>query len=107
VLSRTVQDFLSEAAGAVVLENGAVAFDLGPSKYSIFRGIQQMPASRGASGISPTANCRLRSRCFIISPEIDWKFVGIDEHWREGVKVVFRKRPGARSRSRSGNQKVR
>jgi hypothetical protein len=32
-----------------------------------------------------------------ISPEIDWTFagmfVGIDERWREGVKVVFRKRP--------------
>jgi len=28
-----------------------------------------------------------------ISPEIDWEFVGIDERWREGVKVVFRKRP--------------
>src|SRR5271170_3158031 len=34
-LTRTVQDFLSEASGAVVLENGAVAFDLGHSKYSI------------------------------------------------------------------------
>ena len=34
-LTRTVQDFLGEAAGAVVLENGAVAFDLGQSKYSI------------------------------------------------------------------------
>jgi len=34
-LTRTVQDFLSEASGAVVLENGAVAFDLGSSKYSI------------------------------------------------------------------------
>jgi len=29
-----------------------------------------------------------------ISPEIEWAFVGIDERWREGVKVVFRKRPG-------------
>jgi hypothetical protein len=28
-----------------------------------------------------------------LSPEIDWEFVGIDERWREGVKVVFRKRP--------------
>jgi hypothetical protein len=28
-----------------------------------------------------------------ISPEIEWVFVGIDERWREGVKVVFRKRP--------------
>jgi hypothetical protein len=34
-LTRTVQDFLNEAAGAVVLENGAVAFDLAQSKYSI------------------------------------------------------------------------
>ena len=28
-----------------------------------------------------------------INPEIEWEFVGIDERWREGVKVVFRKRP--------------
>jgi len=34
-LTRTVQDFLSEASGAIVLEDGAVAFDLGRSKYSI------------------------------------------------------------------------
>jgi len=35
LLTRTVRDFLSEAAGAVVLEDGAVAFDLARSKYSI------------------------------------------------------------------------
>jgi hypothetical protein len=34
-LTRTLQDFLTEAAGAVVLEDGAVAFDLGHAKYSI------------------------------------------------------------------------
>jgi hypothetical protein len=34
-LTNIVRDFLSEAAGAVVLEDGAVAFDLGQSKYSI------------------------------------------------------------------------
>ena len=28
-----------------------------------------------------------------ISPNIEWAFVGIDERWREGVRVVFRKRP--------------
>jgi hypothetical protein len=28
-----------------------------------------------------------------ISPEIDWVLLGIDERWREGVRVVFRKRP--------------
>jgi hypothetical protein len=27
-----------------------------------------------------------------ISPQIEWEFVGIDERWREDVKVVFRKR---------------
>ena len=37
-----------------------------------------------------------------LSPEIEWEFVGIDERWREGVKVVFRKRP-ERS-TRRGNE---
>jgi hypothetical protein len=30
-----------------------------------------------------------------ISPQITWEFVGIDERWREAVKVVFRKRSAA------------
>ena len=34
-LTRTLQEFLSEAAGALVLEDGAVAFDLAHAKYSI------------------------------------------------------------------------
>ena len=34
-----------------------------------------------------------------IAPEIEWEFVGIDERWREGVKVVFRKRPERGPRS--------
>lgn len=34
-LTRTLQEFLGQAAGAVVLEDGAVAFDLGQAKYSI------------------------------------------------------------------------
>jgi hypothetical protein len=37
-----------------------------------------------------------------LAPEIAWEFVGIDEHWREGVKVVFRKRPD--SGTRRGNE---
>ncbi len=24
-----------------------------------------------------------------VSPELDWKLVGLDEHWRDGVRVVF------------------
>lgn len=34
-LTRTLQEFLNEASGAVVLEDGAVAFDLARAKYSI------------------------------------------------------------------------
>jgi hypothetical protein len=34
-LGTIVNDFLSEAAGAVVLEDGALAFDLAQAKYSI------------------------------------------------------------------------
>lgn len=32
-----------------------------------------------------------------VSPEIEWAFVGIDERWREGVRVVFRKRSERRA----------
>ncbi|HEY3974065.1 MAG TPA: hypothetical protein VGM18_13745 [Candidatus Sulfotelmatobacter sp.] len=38
-----------------------------------------------------------------LSPEIEWEFVGIDERWREGVKVVFRKRREARRSPRAGS----
>ena len=41
--------------------------------------------------VHPTTDTLLR----YLSPEIEWQFVGIDERWREGVKVVFRKRPAA------------
>src|ERR1700751_4178014 len=35
MLSRTVADFLAGASGAVVIEDGAVAFDLAQARYSI------------------------------------------------------------------------
>jgi hypothetical protein len=43
--------------------------------------------------VHPSTDTLLR----YLSPEIDWEFVGIDERWREGVKVVFRKRPERRA----------
>jgi hypothetical protein len=33
-----------------------------------------------------------------ISPEIDWVLAGIDERWRDGVRVLFRKRPAQNTR---------
>ncbi len=35
-LTRTLQDFLAEASGAIVLEDGAIAFDLTRSKVLDF-----------------------------------------------------------------------
>jgi len=32
-----------------------------------------------------------------ISPEVEWTLAAIDERWREGVRVVFRKRPERKS----------
>jgi hypothetical protein len=37
--------------------------------------------------VHPTTDCLLRH----LSPEIEWKLVGLDEHWRQQVRVIFRK----------------
>jgi hypothetical protein len=34
-----------------------------------------------------------------ISPEIDWTLAGIDERWRDTVRVIFRKRSSHALRS--------
>ncbi len=39
--------------------------------------------------VHPTIDTILR----YLSPEIDWEVLGIDERWREEIRVVFRKRP--------------
>lgn len=39
--------------------------------------------------LHPTTDTILR----YLSPEIDWEVLGIDEHWREEIRVVFRKKP--------------
>jgi hypothetical protein len=39
--------------------------------------------------LHPTIDTILR----YLSPEIDWEVLGIDEHWREEIRVVFRKKP--------------
>ena len=42
--------------------------------------------------IHPTTDKLLR----YFSPEIDWQLVAVNEQWRDGVEVVFRKRAGLR-----------
>ncbi|MGA2422557.1 MAG: hypothetical protein ABSG07_01040 [Terriglobales bacterium] len=43
--------------------------------------------------VHPTTDTILR----YLSPEIDWEVLGIDERWREEIRVVFRKRPARAS----------
>jgi hypothetical protein len=45
--------------------------------------------------VRPATNILLR----YISPEIQWTLVGLDERWRNGVRAVFRKRPGQSPKS--------
>jgi hypothetical protein len=40
--------------------------------------------------VHPATDALLR----YVSPEIEWTVVGIDERWRDGIRAVFRKRPG-------------
>jgi len=37
--------------------------------------------------VHPTTDVLLK----YLSPEIEWKLVGVDEHWRDGIRIVFRK----------------
>jgi hypothetical protein len=46
--------------------------------------------------VHPTTDTILR----YVSPDIQWAFVGIDERWREEVRVVFRKRSQHRATPR-------
>ena len=47
--------------------------------------------------IHPATDTLLR----YISPEIDWTLMGIDERWRDGVRVIFRKHADPQSEGRS------
>ena len=47
--------------------------------------------------IHPSADTLLR----YFSPQIQWELLAIDERWRQGIKVVFRKRPARAVPSRN------
>jgi hypothetical protein len=63
-------------------------------KFGYFGGMQLSEKSpllylvAPALRVHPTTDKLLR----YFSPEIDWELVAVNEDWREGVKVVFRKR---------------
>ena len=40
-----------------------------------------------------------------LSPEIDWLLLGIDEHWRQNLRVIFRKRPAKSPSTEVGSRR--
>jgi len=65
------------------------------ARFGYFGGKELSPEKPLLFLLAPALHVRPATDILLryISPEIEWVFVGIDERWREGVKVVFRKRP--------------
>jgi len=63
-------------------------------KFGYFGGRELAPESPLLFLVAPALHVHPATDTILryISPEIEWAFVGIDERWREGVRVVFRKR---------------
>jgi hypothetical protein len=70
------------------------------SRFGYFPGCELLQESPLLFLVAPALHVHPATDVLLryLSPEIEWEFVGIDERWREGVKVVFRKRPGDRTR---------
>jgi hypothetical protein len=69
-------------------------------KFGYFDGRQLSPESPLLFLVAPALHVHPATDVLLryLAPEIAWEFVGIDERWREGVRVVFRKRSGDRRR---------
>ena len=69
-------------------------------KFGYFGGRELSPDSPLLFLVAPALRVHPATDAILryISPAIEWAFAGIDERWREGVKVVFRKRSGEKTR---------
>jgi hypothetical protein len=63
-------------------------------KFGYFQGRELAPEKPLLFLVTPALHVHPATDTLLryISPEIEWTLVGIDERWREGVRVVFRKR---------------
>ncbi|HKU26965.1 MAG TPA: hypothetical protein VJQ54_15935 [Candidatus Sulfotelmatobacter sp.] len=76
-------------------------------KFGYFGGRELSPESPLLYLVAPSLHVHPTTDKILryISRDIEWAFVGIDERWREGVRVVFRKRskPGGPDSCREFN----
>ena len=63
-------------------------------KFGYFKGRELSPQPPLLMMVAPALRVHPATDTLLryVSPEIDWVLVGIDERWRKGVRVVFRKR---------------
>ena len=63
-------------------------------QFGYFRGLELSGARPLLFLVAPTLHIHPATDTVLryLSPEIDWTLVGIDERWRDGVRVIFRKR---------------
>jgi hypothetical protein len=63
------------------------------AKYGYFPGGELSPERPLLILVAPALHVHPATDTILhyLSPEIEWELLGIDEHWREGVRVVFRK----------------
>ncbi len=63
-------------------------------RFGYFSGRTLSPAAPLLILVSPALHIHPSTDTVLryVSPEVDWELVAIDEHWRDEVKVVFRKR---------------
>ena len=77
-------------------------------RFGYFPGRELAPAApllilvAPALQVHPATDTLLR----YLAPEIDWMLLGIDQRWRENLRVIFRKRPGALPQAKESQLKI-
>ncbi len=76
------------------------------SRFAYFPGRELSPEKPRLVLVAPALHVHPATDTLLryISPEIEWEFVGIDERWREEVKVIFRKHSSYSGQSRGSRR---
>lgn len=64
-------------------------------RYGYFRGVELSPQTPLLFLVAPSLRVHPAVDTVLryFSPEIEWALVGVDERWRDGIKVIYRKQP--------------
>ncbi|MGB8128910.1 MAG: hypothetical protein WCG81_03895 [Candidatus Angelobacter sp.] len=70
-------------------------------QYGYFRGLQLSPKPPLLMLIAPSLRVHPATDTILryFSPAIEWSLIGVDERWREGIKVIYRKSSASAGRA--------